>query len=601
MVQEDELGIVGVTLANAFHVERVVAHGGFAIVYRGIHGGFRVPIALKCLRIPSGMTPTQHNTFLEKFREEGELLFRLSAAIPEVVRPLHIDAVVLPDGQLMPFLALEWLEGEGLDQVITRTKRERGTGLDLVALVDMLRPVAHALSRAHNFPSDRGSICIVHRDLKPENLFLCQVAGAPAIKILDYGIAEVVSVAQRVSGSRAFRAMNPFTPGYGAPEQWAPDRFGQSGAWTDVWGLAITMAEALLGKPAIDGELEQMRKVALDPRRRPTPRSLGCNVSNDVEAVFLRALAVDPRERTQDIATFWGDLERAVGAPVSMVKNNATVGRLRRSERELPDTLTDASIDLDLAVPPESLRAPPRVGASIAVPNPAPSQSAIASPTPLANQRPSQSTMAALRQSQASMPAVRPSQHSLPAVRPSQHSMPAVRPSQPSMAALRQSQHSLPAVRPDAREAGVEADLRTHDTAPNSQAPPSSGTRSVRPGPISVRGARELSHSIPPILAPENAGTEPEPVPPNKAETSDAAVPSVPASPIAEILTSAKTKFRLPGALLAAAIVITVIDLLVVRSGSDPISLGPVRSFWVAGPLAVVGALLLVWKIVSDD
>jgi serine/threonine-protein kinase len=218
MSNEDEFGIVGVTLANAFHVERVVAHGGFAIVYRGLHGGFRAPIALKCLRIPEGMTEAQRTTFLERFREEGELLFRLSAAIPEVVRPLHIDAVYLPNGALMPFLALEWLEGEGFDQVIFRNQRERKGGMDLLSVVDMLRPVAHALARAHNFPSEEGSVCVVHRDLKPENLFLCQVAGAASIKILDYGIAEVCRVAQNVSGAR-WRGMNPFTPGYGAPEQ----------------------------------------------------------------------------------------------------------------------------------------------------------------------------------------------------------------------------------------------------------------------------------------------------------------------------------------------------------------------------------------------
>src|SRR5262245_7934639 len=152
MEHEDDFGIVGVTLANAFHVERVVAHGGFAIVYRGIHGGFRAPIALKCLRIPDGMTAEQHNTFLEMFREEGELLFRLSAAIPEVVRPLHIDAVMLPTGQLMPFLALEWLEGEGFDALIDRSMRERKCGLDLLSIVETLRPVAHALTRAHSFP-----------------------------------------------------------------------------------------------------------------------------------------------------------------------------------------------------------------------------------------------------------------------------------------------------------------------------------------------------------------------------------------------------------------------------------------------------------------
>ncbi|MEZ4298657.1 MAG: protein kinase [Polyangiaceae bacterium] len=614
MEHEDEFGIVGVTLANAFHVERVVAHGGFAIVYRGIHGGFRAPIALKCLRIPSGMTPAQHTTFLERFREEGELLFRLSAAIPEVVRPLHIDAVVLPTGQLMPFLALEWLEGEGFDQVIARHRRERRAGLDLITLIDTLRPVAHALSRAHHFPTERGSICIVHRDLKPENLFVCNVAGAPVIKILDYGIAEVVSVVQRVSGARGFRGMNPFTPGYGAPEQWAPDRFGTSGAWTDVWGLALTMTEALLGRPAIDGDLETMRRAALDPRRRPTPRSVGCTVSNDVEAVFQQALALDPRDRTASIDLFWSEIERAAGAAVTLHPGRVSspMVRMRRSERELPDSGEEPGIDLDLAVPPESLRNPPRASS----PTSTPLAGARPSQASMPAVRPSQASMPAVRPSQASMQAVRPSQASMPAVRPSQASMPAVRPSQASMPAVRPSQASMPAVRPEPEADPFEADLPTHDAPPSSQSVPSSGPRSVRGEPASVR-SRALTDSIPPILSPDFVGEE-APLsqrasdhadePPPSAAPPPASVPrpvvathSDRPSPVAEVAAVIKARFRVPGLLLVLAIAITLIDLAVVRTGGEPLSLGPVRAFWIAGPLAIIGALLLVWKIVSDD
>src|SRR4051812_30646532 len=103
----DVFGIVGTTQAGLFHVERVVAEGGFGVVYRAQHGAFRAPVALKCLKVPESMTPEQRAQFLEKFREEGELLFRLSALIPTVVRPLHVDALTLADGRLVPFLALE--------------------------------------------------------------------------------------------------------------------------------------------------------------------------------------------------------------------------------------------------------------------------------------------------------------------------------------------------------------------------------------------------------------------------------------------------------------------------------------------------------------
>ena len=120
---DDVFGIVGTTQAGNFQVEQVVAEGGFGVVYRALHGGFRAPVALKCLKVPEAMTPRERQLFLEKFREEAELLFRLSASIPEVVRPLHVDVLHLEGRAFVPFLALEWLEGESLDEVIDRRRR----------------------------------------------------------------------------------------------------------------------------------------------------------------------------------------------------------------------------------------------------------------------------------------------------------------------------------------------------------------------------------------------------------------------------------------------------------------------------------------------
>ena len=627
MSQEDEFGIIGATLANAFHVERVVAHGGFAIVYRGLHGGFRAPIALKCLRIPEGMNEAQTTTFLERFREEGELLFRLSAAIPEVVRPLHIDAVYLPSGALMPFLALEWLEGEGLDQVLARARHERRGGIDLRALVELLRPVAHALSRAHSFPSERGSLCVVHRDLKPENLFLCHVAGAPAIKILDYGIAEVVSVAQRVSGARGWRGMNPFTPGYGAPEQWAPDRFGPSGAWTDVWGLALTMTEGLAGKPAIDGDVDAMRRIALDPRRRPTPRSIGALVSNDLEAAFQRALALDPRQRTQDIASFWSEIEAAAGVPSAHASHAASMKKARRGsqERELAES-GEASIDLDLAVEPESLRGS-RLSLSGAGPSPHASSSGLPAVAP--------PRTASVSNMQAVVPHRSPSMSGMQAVAPprtaSVSNMQAVAPPRTASVSNMQavalpSRASVSDIPPILSvEEACEAELPMHDDPPVSQRmPPSSGPRSVRPmapgapdlgsadlaptsprdslpGPTSARASFAGAASSAPEAPPAEEYDAPSEEPPQPHDPPGRrALVSRPDSPVLQILWLVRSRFQAPAILLGAAIGITLIDLAAVRIWGAPITVGPIRSPWVAGPLAVLGGALLIWRIVVD-
>src|SRR5206468_2353410 len=119
-------------------------------------------------------------------------------------------------------------------------------------------------------------------------------------------------------------AVSAFTPAYGAPEQWVPKRYGQTGPWTDVWGLALTVVEAISGHAPIDGDQPAMLGSAIDPSRRPTPRNEGVKVTDEVEAIFTRALAVDPRDRCHDVAAFWNPLCRAAGLP-------ETVGEAARS------------------------------------------------------------------------------------------------------------------------------------------------------------------------------------------------------------------------------------------------------------------------------
>ena len=310
---EDVFGIVGTKVLGAYLVERVVAEGGFGVVYRAQHSAFRAAVALKCLKIPQGFSAPEKGDFLEQFRAEAELLFRLSASLSTVVRPFHVDAFTSDRGDFVPFMVLEWLEGETLNLVAQR-RRVRGQPLTLVRLMRLLDPVAHALDQAHDLPGADGRICILHRDLKPQNIFVARVQDEDVAKILDFGIGKVKGVAERVAGRRSKRSgYSSFSPAYGAPEQWAGNRYGQTGPWTDVWGLALTMVEVLAGHPIIDGDEASMMGTALDPVRRPTPRREGAIVSDDVEAVFETALAVDPRNRYQLVRHFWGDLVRAVG------------------------------------------------------------------------------------------------------------------------------------------------------------------------------------------------------------------------------------------------------------------------------------------------
>ena len=318
-MDRDVFGIVGSTQAGFFRIDRVVAEGGFGVVYQAFHTAFRAPVALKCLKVPETMTEADRDQFLERFREEGEMLFRLSSASPAVVRPLHVDALTLEGGRFVPFLALAWLGGDPFDVIIHRRSKQGKAPLGIRSLVPFLQPIAHALAQAHALTTSDGQMAIIHRDIKPDNIFVVRQHGRESVRILDFGIARVKRAASLHAGqSTSGTAFDAFTPRYASPEQWLPKRFGQTGPWTDVWGLALTMVEAMTGEPPISSDdVATMMGSALDPALRPTPRLLGAQVPDAAEAAFLHALAVDPRERTQSVEAFWTELETALEMPLS--------------------------------------------------------------------------------------------------------------------------------------------------------------------------------------------------------------------------------------------------------------------------------------------
>jgi serine/threonine-protein kinase len=372
----DVFGIVGTVQSGVFDVERAVAEGGFGVVYRAHHKHFRAPVALKCLKVPDAIADERRDGFLEKFRAEAELLFRLSAALPEVVRPLQFG--VLDTKGFVPFIALEWLEGETLDAFVSRRTEAGLPPLGLADALDLLAPVAKALARAHQFSDKKGAVTIVHRDMKPENVFLAEADGETTARILDFGIARVRDEAGLVAGRQtAGDAIAAFSPPYAAPEQWAPGQYGATGPWTDVYGLGLTLAEVLVGAPTVQGDLTAMMTQAMNPRARPVPANRGRPLGAAADVAMARALAVDPRERTQSVEAFWNELERAAGrAPSALTKRARGPNDFATASGEhvVPDLLSESAVRHHAATLPATTAstgaAPPAAPSPIA-PSPA--------------------------------------------------------------------------------------------------------------------------------------------------------------------------------------------------------------------------------------
>jgi serine/threonine protein kinase len=333
----DRFGLVGATLGERYYVERPIAEGGFAVVYRAHQLALERPVALKVLKTPPGLDEVAEARFRERFAAEAKTIARLKH--PYIVTVHDFGVAHSASGELAPWMALEWLDGETLESDL---ERRRGQGGRTVAeAVALLRPVLEALAYAHRYG-------VVHRDIKPANMMAVMTERGPILRMLDFGIAKIVQVGATDEETNAGQTKagpphagstggtSAFSPHYASPEQVT---FTRTGPFTDVHALGLVLTEILTDQPPYsDGPDEQIFEQVMSTAR-PTPRSRGKSVGR-VEKIVEKAVALSPSRRWRDA----GELLQALDAVV-------TAGEVRRNTRtdeiDRPDDL-----DAEPAPPP---------------------------------------------------------------------------------------------------------------------------------------------------------------------------------------------------------------------------------------------------------
>jgi serine/threonine-protein kinase len=585
--------IVGTTIGGTYEVEKAVAEGGFGVLYRAYHGAFRAPVALKCLKVPASVGENDHAELLERFRKEAEVMFRLSASIPTVVRPMHVDALTTDEGVFVPYMVLEWLEGETLDALIIRRAHEGRPALGLKKLVQLLTPIARALERAHKFPSDDGFVSISHCDLKPENVFLADFHGETVAKILDFGIAKVrQATAQMIGRQSQTGELSAFSPCYAAPEQWLPKRFGAAGPWTDIWGLALTLVEAAAGRQIMSNDFQAAIGSAIDEKRRPTPRNEGVEVSDSIERAFERALAVDPRNRHPNMAAFWNELEDAVGVERSRSASQgvevASVGSLRSS---IPPAGSSP--------PPPSLRPAPTL-----LETDAPDLEFAPARAPAAVHVRGAQAAAALQLEPLPSPEVRRAKD--PASGPQQRVADLGRPATfPELLVPGKGVAPVIEAEPVSREAPTDAarsrergfqQSRLLEAPADSRGAPSLELEDV--SPPSRRGGRQAPEPAP---VSQRAHVGASPAPARKSLEGSRGGATVPdnAAPRARP-GSGSSEPRSPVRAFAVPVVLILLGVVVAAVDGGQNQVGGVQLNWIAGGVAGIGILLALWRLFAE-
>ena len=253
-----------------WRLTRLLGRGGMGAVYEAERddGAFAQRVAVKTVR----RRGTGHR-LADRLKRETELLAGLSH--PNIAQVLDGGEVIGADGQPIPYLVMEHVDGVPVQAALAAGK------LGLAERLDLFGHVLGAAQYAHR----NG---VVHRDLSPGNVLVREDG---VVKVIDFGIA--ASLADDDPSTAR-------TEGFTAPERKA----GAAGdTRADIYSLG--------------------RLLALVTDGLTVPRA------DDLAAIIARATADAPEDRYQSVAEFAGDLARyRAGEAVSVRRGLAY--RLRR-------------------------------------------------------------------------------------------------------------------------------------------------------------------------------------------------------------------------------------------------------------------------------
>jgi non-specific serine/threonine protein kinase/serine/threonine-protein kinase len=270
-----------------YEIIREVGRGSSGTVFLAVRSDddVRMPVALKLLR-QGFLDDSAHRIF----QRERHMLVRLDH--PNIARLIDWGAV--SGGPL--YLILEYVEGEPLLAHCAR----RELGLD--ERLALFREVCAAVQHAHQQ-------LVVHRDLKPGNIL---VSRNGMVKLLDFGISAALESAVPPHSTMLQR----MTPAYASPEQLVGEPASVS---TDIYSLGAVLYEMLTGRlPYQSGTRSVPEEDPVPPSHAAALAGIGSGqLAGDLDAIVLKTLRKDPRERYPSVEQLAADIGRyQSGLPV---------------------------------------------------------------------------------------------------------------------------------------------------------------------------------------------------------------------------------------------------------------------------------------------
>ncbi len=265
-----------------YEIVRELGRGAMGVVFKA-----RDPLIGRSLAVKTITAGIANNPdLLERFHREAK-----SAGLLQ--HPNIVTVYELAESDGSPFIAMEYLEGESLEQLIASR-----LPVPLAQKLGYFVQACHAFDYAHS----RG---VVHRDIKPGNIM---VTTDGAVKVVDFGIARIMDTSKTQTGSLLG------TLAYMSPEQL---RGQPADERCDIWSLGAVLYECLAYRKPFIGENHGALIRGILDDQPPSLRELAPECPESLETVVQRALCKDVSARYQtmeklllDLEPIWSQLQR---------------------------------------------------------------------------------------------------------------------------------------------------------------------------------------------------------------------------------------------------------------------------------------------------
>ncbi|WP_432011955.1 protein kinase domain-containing protein [Streptomyces cucumeris] len=264
----------GRSLANGrYELRDLLGEGGMASVHLAYDSVLDRQVAIKTLHSELG----REQSFRERFRREAQSVAKLTHTNIVSVFDTGEDSL---DDALMPYIVMEYVEGQPLRSVLDTDVRQYGA-MPTEKALKITGDVLAALEISHEMG-------LVHRDIKPGNVMMTK---RNVVKVMDFGIARAM---QSGVTSMTQTGMVVGTPQYLSPEQ----ALGRGvDARSDLYSVGIMLFELLTGRLPFDADSPLAIAYAHVQEEPVAPSTINQSIPPAVDALVARALKKNPNER----------------------------------------------------------------------------------------------------------------------------------------------------------------------------------------------------------------------------------------------------------------------------------------------------------------